>query len=92
MKDKWVMLTKRTNAPKLRCLELMLEANGIESRRHGESWHAPILEVKEKDFEDAWVILSPIDIIPDDDPRWHEQLRNHIASLCEGGSNNGHGD
>lgn len=61
----WVQFTKRTNDPKLSWLEATLEAAGIRSRRHGESFHAPILQVQEKDFESAWSILEPLDDVPD---------------------------
>jgi len=65
--DKWVTFTRRTNDPKLKYLEQRLAANGIESRRKGESWHAPILQIKQKDLDAAWEILTPIDNVPDDD-------------------------
>lgn len=70
--NKYVLFTKRTDDPKLAWLEKRLAEAGIKSRRNGESCHAPILEVKSKDLEAAWDILSPIDDIEDDDPRWNE--------------------
>lgn len=66
----WTMFTKRTNDPKLTALEELLNEQGIPSRRHGESWHAPILQVPEGYLGMAWEILIPIDDIPDDDPVW----------------------
>lgn len=67
-RPRWNLFTKRTNDPKLAWLEAQLLAAGIKARRNGESWHAPILEVKERDMTRAWEILSPVDDIPDDDP------------------------
>jgi hypothetical protein len=69
----WVMFTKRTNDPKLAFLEKELARHGIKSRRNGESFHAPILEVKRKDLDKAWTILTPIDVIDDDDPRFSKE-------------------
>lgn len=71
-RNSWVTFTRRTNDPKLAWLERELKRNGIKSRRNGESWHAPILEVKERDLHAAWEILLPIDDIADDDPRWEK--------------------
>lgn len=69
---KWVQFTKRTDDPKLAWLERQLAAAGIESRRNGWSFHAPILEVSELHLEKAWEILGPFDSIPDDDPIFQE--------------------
>jgi hypothetical protein len=63
----WVRFTKRTDDPKLAWLQDRLKESGIESRRNGYSFHAPILEVKEEDFDAAWNILRPVDDIDDDD-------------------------
>jgi hypothetical protein len=68
--NKWVRLTKRTNNPKLAWLQKRLAEAGIASRRNGRSFHAPIMEVRMKDLEDAWEILRPIDDIPDDDKQF----------------------
>jgi hypothetical protein len=68
--DEWVRFTKRTNDPKLKWLEGELAKRGIKSRRAGESWHAPILQVMRKDLDAAWKILTPVDDVPDDDPRF----------------------
>lgn len=69
MNTDWVQFTRRTNDPKLKWLEISLARAGIQSRRQGESWHAPILQVQEKDLEAAWSILTPtIDELPDDHP------------------------
>jgi len=67
----WVQFTKRTDDPKLAWLERQLRDAGIESRRHGESFHAPILQVEQHRLEEAWGILTnEIDDIPDDDERF----------------------
>ena len=66
----WVTFTQRTNSPKLRWLEEQLTAAGIAHKRNGISFHAPILVVKVKDLKKAWEILTPVDDIPDDDPRF----------------------
>jgi len=82
---KWVMVCKRTNDPKLAWIERRCKEMGIPTRRNGESFHAPILEVPEE-FEsqfDDW-LQSPfdggekngrtetIDDIEDDDPTFLE--------------------
>ena len=67
-RNAYVLFTKRTDDPKLAWLERQLAAAGIKSRRNGESWHAPILEVKQKDLQAAWDILAPVDDLLDDDP------------------------
>jgi hypothetical protein len=76
----WVTLCRRTNDPKLTFIEGLLDAKGIPHRRHGESWHAPILEVPEEHEAVAWGLLGivmhrddqgkpiTLDDIPDDDP------------------------
>jgi hypothetical protein len=75
---KWVRFTKRTCDPKLAWLERRLAGKGIRSRRSGDSWHAPILEVPENQLDAAWEFLSSIfdgennnqtiDDMDDDDP------------------------
>lgn len=70
-KQPWVMFTKRTDDPKLAWLERQLDAASIPHRRNGHSFHAPILEVRLDDLERAWEILTPVDDIDDDDPRFH---------------------
>lgn len=67
---KWVTFTRRTEDPKLSWLESQLSSAGILNRRKGHSFHAPILEVPSDELEHAWEILTPVDDIPDDDPRW----------------------
>jgi hypothetical protein len=69
----WTMFTKRTEDPKLRWLECKLSEASIPSRRNGESFHAPILEVPRDKLEAAWDILEPVDNEPDDDPRWVQE-------------------
>jgi hypothetical protein len=66
----WEQFTKRTNEPKLSWLEGQLTAHGIPHRRNGESFHAPILEVPPDHLPAAWAILTPVDDVPDDDPRF----------------------
>lgn len=69
----WVTFTRRTDDPKLAWLERQLERRGIPSRRHGHSWHAPILQVPKSRLDDAWEVLTPeLDETPDDDPRFEE--------------------
>jgi len=53
----WVTLTKRTNDPKLAWIENQLTMVGISHRRNGESFHAPILEVREHNLTVASEIL-----------------------------------
>lgn len=66
----WTRFTKRTDDPKLSWLEKQLDAAGIQHRRNGYSFHAPILEVPASDLDRAWEILTPVDDIEDDDPRF----------------------
>jgi hypothetical protein len=66
----WVMFTKRTEDPKLAWLERQLAEAGIPSRRNGTSFHGPILEVHPADLDRAWEILTPVDDLEDDDPRF----------------------
>jgi hypothetical protein len=80
----WVTFCKRTEDPKLRYIEHLLDERGIPYRRNGESWHAPILEVPEAYEEQAWKILNIVvdedgmgnylrlDDLDDDDPRFIE--------------------
>lgn len=64
----WELLCKRTEDPKLAWLENQLTNAGIDHRRNGDSFHAPILEVDAARIDDAWKILTPVDDVPDDDP------------------------
>jgi len=73
MTSKWERLCRRTNDPKLSYLEAKLDEAGIPNRRNGCSFHAPILEVSADRIDDAWDILTPIDDVPDDDPRFVEE-------------------
>lgn len=69
----WVVFTRRTDDPKLAWLERRLAEMGILSRRNGESFHAPILEVPEDQLDAARIFLNrKLDDIPDDDPRFNE--------------------
>ena len=54
----WVTLTRRTNDPKLKVIEACLDELGISYRRRGESFHAPILEVMEKNADSAQRLLN----------------------------------
>jgi hypothetical protein len=76
---KYVTLCKRTGDPKLTAIEVLLDNLRIAHRRNGESWHAPILEVQERDIEKAWGLLSKrdkrwgskhLDDVRDDAPCW----------------------
>ena len=76
-----VLLCKRTNDPKLAWLEETFRREGIRVRRDGESYHAPLLWVHPDEEDAALAILTPIDDIPDDDPRWANPYRRwHRAS------------
>jgi hypothetical protein len=67
----WITLCRRTNDPKLRDIERQLDEMEIPHRRHGESFHAPILQVPEELYDLANTILTlEYDDIPDDDPRF----------------------
>ena len=75
----WMRLCKRTADPKLAYIEHVLTHLGIQHRRNGESFHAPILEVHLEDHERAWaVLIEPdedygiFDEIPDEDPFFQE--------------------
>ncbi len=70
----WVMATKRTDDPKLAYIERRLDAMGVEHRRNGHSFHAPIMEVREgcEGFVDG-ILSEPwgdtiLDEVADDDP------------------------
>jgi hypothetical protein len=54
----WTMLCKRTNDPKLAWIQQQLQARGIPSRRQGDSWHAPILQVPDEHVDAAWAFLG----------------------------------
>jgi hypothetical protein len=70
----WVRLCRHTNDPKLAWIERTLAARGIPSRRNGESFHAPILEVPQVHEDAAWDLLAEplngktVDDVADDDP------------------------
>lgn len=69
----WTTFTRRTDDPKLFWLERELELRFIPCRREGESFHAPILYVKECHLEAAWAVLTPeIDEMADDHPMFVE--------------------
>ena len=75
----WAMFTKRTEEPKLLWLERQLTGRGIPHRRNGDSFHAPILEVPRERLEAAWRVLEPVDDVPDEDPRW----QNELDEMCQ---------
>ncbi len=70
--NKWTQFTKRTNDPKLGWIERCLADVGIPSRRHGASWHAPILQVPAWAEERADTFLRTIDDIEDDHEMFYE--------------------
>lgn len=68
MSIEWVTFTRRTADLKLSWLERALTARNIPNRRHGESAHAPILQVPAGKLDAAWEILTPeLDEREDDD-------------------------
>lgn len=79
----WVTLCKRTDDPKLGWIERTLAARGIPSRRNGESWHAPILEVPAEHEQAGWDLLAEpfdgmngdqsVDDVEDDHPTFTER-------------------
>jgi hypothetical protein len=61
----WVTLCRRTEDPKLTYIEAKLTEMQIPHRRHGESWHAPILEVPASALEAGHALLAmPSVILP----------------------------
>ena len=79
----WKTFCKRTNDPKLRWIEAKLTEMHIPHRRHGDSWHAPILEVPRAHLEQAEAFLlmpfdgmtnETVDDIPDDASAFDEYL------------------
>lgn len=66
--DHIAALDEGAEDPKLAWLETQLSLAHIPSRRHGESWHAPILQVPARHLDAAWAILDSADDVPDDDP------------------------
>jgi hypothetical protein len=87
---RWVMLTKRTEDPKLAWLETHLRDHGIPSRRRGSSFHAPILEVPKDRADAAWKLLGAkigrrvLDDIPDDDPMFQRAFGNAAKKRSTG--------
>lgn len=82
----WATFTKRTNDPKLLWVEAELDKLGIPHRRHGESWHAPILEVPEDLLDEAWTVLvrehgtGEIDDLGDNHPMFAHFARERMQS------------
>ena len=86
----WTQLTDKTAMPKLTWLIKELKGAGIETRLNGESFEAPILEVPEGQFNDAWTILGPIDGLAVNDAMftgeakawWADEVKNTpVANL-----------
>lgn len=70
-KRKYILFTKRTDEPKLSWVLRECKAAGLRVRKSGWSFHAPCSWVHPDDNTAAWEILTPIDDIPDDDPRFY---------------------
>lgn len=77
MTEKWKILCKRTEDPKLAWIQTRLAELGIPSRRNGSSWHAShVLEVPSDQAQAAWDFLGSqwkhtrftVDDIRDDHP------------------------
>lgn len=66
------LFTKRTNNPKLKWLVKECRKAGLRVHVRGRSFHAPTSWVHPDDEDAAWEVLSPIDDVPDDDPRFKE--------------------
>jgi hypothetical protein len=86
MRDpQWVIFCKRTEDPKLAYIEWMLEGEGIDTRRNGHSFHAPILEVRDTQQDRAWELLKrpfdgernnqTLDDMEDDDPVFEDAIQ-----------------
>ena len=68
---KWATFLRRTVSPKLDCILKMLERQSILYRRvEVGSFHGPIIEVREEDFDKAMLLLEAIDDVPDKHPIW----------------------
>jgi hypothetical protein len=72
MTKNYIQFTKRTNYPKLGWLIKSCKSQGLRVRvlRKERSFHAPISVVHKDDEDKAWEILSPVDNISDDAPRF----------------------
>lgn len=81
--DEWTLLCKRTEDPKLAHIEWLLEDAGIDTRRHGQSFHAPILEVRRAQLDAAWDLLGPIDEVADDDPAYSDAIERRDAARAD---------
>lgn len=71
---KWVILTKRTEDPKLAWLINQLDMKNIPNKIEGSSWHAPLLWVDSEFMSDALTILALVDEISDDDPLFNKYV------------------
>jgi hypothetical protein len=74
--NEWISFTRRTNNPKLQWLRDKCEESGLRVVQNGSSWHAPCTYVHRDDYDAAWAILSPVDSICDDAPRF----RRHTST------------
>lgn len=61
----WVTITRRTNDPKLKWLEGQIRKLRIPTRRCGESFHAPIMQVPSTFVAEAEAIVFKHDDEPD---------------------------
>jgi len=67
---KWETFARRTDGKKLGWLKRELNKRGVMWRQNGDSFHAPIIEVAKEHLPMAWAVLTPVDDIDDDDPRF----------------------
>lgn len=64
----WMTLCSRVNDPKLAYIEAELTTLKIEHRRHGQSWHGPVLQVKAKCLDQARLSVNSLDGKDDNNP------------------------
>lgn len=64
----WMTLCSRVNDPKLAYIEKELQNQKIEHRRHGQSWHGPVLQVKAKCLDQARLSVNALNGMGDDNP------------------------
>lgn len=72
----WVTLTRRTEDPKLTCIERTLDALAVPHRRKGDSAHAPILQVDARCKDVADAVVDLVDDIPDHHKSFKEMAAN----------------
>ncbi len=66
----WILFTKRTANPKLKWLLDECRKSKLRVFRQGRSFHAPCTYVHREDEEAAWNILTPVDDMADDHPKF----------------------